>query len=111
MAHLFATGGGGSISQYFTLPTTPDILILTAPGTYLVPAGKMILVISVLSAYNTNDFTLSIGTTPGGTEVVNQQNISQFTRYDISIVRTFDVDTTLYFSGIPGSTTFTIYKA
>lgn len=111
MAHLFATGGGGSISQYFTLPTTPDILTLLVPGTFLVPAGKMIMVISVLSAMNTNDFTLSIGTTLGGNEVVNQQNISQFARYDISIFRTFDADTTLYFSGIPGSTTFTIYKA
>ena len=111
MAHLFATGGGGSISQYFTLPTTPDILTLLAPGTYLVPAGKMIMVISVLSIINTIDYILSIGTTQGGTEIVNQQNISSFTRYDISIFRTFDVDTTLYFSGIPGSTTFTIYKA
>ena len=111
MAHLFATGGGGSISQYFTLPTTPDILTLLAPGTYQVPPGKMILVISVLSAQATSDFILSIGTTPSGTQIVNQQNISEFIRYDISIVRTFDVDTTLYFSGVPGSTTFTIYKA
>ena len=111
MAHLFATGGGGSISQYFTLPTTPDILTLLAPGTYLVPAGKMIMVISVLSTIDTLDYVLSIGTTQGGTEIVNQQNISNFTRYDISIFRTFDVNTTLYFSGIPGSTTFTIYKA
>ena len=111
MAHLFATGGGGSISQYFTLPTTPDILTLSAPGTFLVPAGKMIMVISVLSVINSLDFILNIGSTVGGNEIVNQQNISSFTRCDISIFKTFDVDTTLYFSGIPSSTTFTIYKA
>ncbi|MCW3088943.1 MAG: hypothetical protein JWP81_12 [Ferruginibacter sp.] len=97
------------INNSITSETIAPLLPITlAAGTssWLVPAGTLIEKIWFKDADNP---AVSIGKTIGGNELLEAVQLSNG-RYIVSLDEPFDIDTTIYFTGITGNTITKIFK-
>lgn len=84
-----------------------QLLSLSTDGQFAMPSGLIITGIVVDCA---TDFNLSIGTTPGGNDIINALPITGGTQELITMGIYAKADKTIYISGITASTDFIILK-
>jgi len=83
---------GGSI----TLPNTPGNLIVAPGGTVGIGAGRLVYAIVILPTAQDN--TVSIGTTPGGDEIMSEETIESGQAWTTNAQYYFQSAGSLYFS-------------
>lgn len=84
-----------------------QLLTLITDGTFIMPAG---LIITGIIVDAPNDFTLNIGSTPGGNDIVDSLVITGGKAEPVTLMIYAKAEKTLYFSGINASTDFIILK-
>ena len=109
---LIVQGGQSQVVTYQTLydlfvPTPPPVntvspvTIAAGGGTVVIPAGKMIVAVTLLPTANG---TLRIGTSSGGDKIINYDYLLADGRQIVNFNYDFDSDTTIYISPTTAST-------
>lgn len=99
LALLSAGSGGGGI--------VTDIQSFDTDGTWILPAGKLFL---YLVATSETAQVISMGTTPGGKQIFEDEAIAPGVPTPLGTGKFFPVNTTLYLSGITAQINIIFYK-
>jgi len=90
-----------------TSSTTTSIQLANGSTSWAVPSFMLIDTIYMVAPTGT---TVTIGTTPGGTEISDAQTIDSGGFYTISVDRPYTIGNTIYFGGVLEDTQITIFK-
>lgn len=85
----------------------PFKVLLTANGSYTIPAGMIVEKIILTPAATA---TLKIGTTNGGEEIMIADTVAGGADKSVTVDIIARADTIIYFTGLVGSTTILIYR-
>lgn len=84
-----------------------QLINLISDGSFVMDEG---LIITGIIVDAPNDFVLNVGTTPGGTDIINAMPITGGTPEPVTLIIYAKADKTIYFSGINASTNFILLK-
>ena len=90
-------GGGGSYTPVILPPETSN---------YTIPAGKLLKTI-VIEDGDGGVFPFSVGTSEGGTDIIDNYTVSTTGIFDVSFYRITDQE--IFFTGNPPSSTIKLY--
>lgn len=106
MGYIFGDNSRGFIQNVLDEHVT--VITLEGDGSVDVADGDYVNNISFKC--NTASYLLDVGTTAGGTEIAEQEEVQQGITKDLHINHTMNGATTFYFTGITAPTVIKIYR-